>query len=148
MSHTITSAIAGVKRCQSRPSCKGAKASSAVAQSMPLQSIDSIADYHAHIYFDGEGQRRVAQALRDEIDHRFDIFVSRLVDRPIGPHPVPMFEVAFDPSMFATIVPWLMLNRDGLSVLVHPNTGFAKADHLVNALWLGEQKQLIVGPLE
>ena len=75
---------------------------------MPLQSIDLIADYHAHIYFDNAEQRHVAQALRDEIAQRFDVFVSRLVDKPIGPHPVPMFEIAFDPSMFATIVPWLV----------------------------------------
>jgi aromatic ring-cleaving dioxygenase len=114
---------------------------------MAVQSIDLIADYHAHIYFDGAEQRHVAQALRDEIAQRFDVFVSRLVDRRIGPHPVPMFEIAFDPSMFSTIVPWLMLNRRGLSVLVHPNTGSAKDDHLVNALWLGPQQELIVGPL-
>jgi aromatic ring-cleaving dioxygenase len=114
---------------------------------MPLQSIDLIADYHAHIYFDNAEQRHVAQALRDEIAQRFDVFVSRLVDKPIGPHPVPMFEIAFDSSMFATIVPWLMLNRNGLSVLVHPNTGFAKADHLSNALWLGDQQELIVAIL-
>jgi DOPA 4,5-dioxygenase len=114
---------------------------------MPLQSIDLIADYHAHVYFDSAEERHAAEALRGELNQRFDVFVSRLVDRPIGPHPTPMFEVAFDPTMFATIVPWLMLNRDGLSILVHPNTGFAKADHLSNALWLGQPKELIVGPL-
>jgi DOPA 4,5-dioxygenase len=114
---------------------------------MPLQSTDTIADYHAHVYFDSAEERHAADALRGELNQRFDVFVSRLVDRPIGPHPTPMFEVAFDTSMFATIVPWLMLNRDGLSILVHPNTGFAKADHLSNALWLGQAKELIVGPL-
>src|ERR1700761_3173319 len=97
---------------------------------MPVRPIHLIADYHAHIYFDNAETRRIAEALRQEIAQRFDVFVSRLVDRPIGPHPSPMFEIAFDPSMFATIVPWLMLNRDGLSILVHPNTGAAKDDHL------------------
>jgi DOPA 4,5-dioxygenase len=32
-----------------------------------------------------------------------------------------------------------MLNRQGLSVLVHPNTGRSLDDHLVHALWLGDR---------
>ena len=35
------------------------------------------------------------------------------------------------------IVPWLMLNREGLSVLVHPLTGNDYDDHSLYALWLG-----------
>ena len=35
-------------------------------------------------------------------------------------------------------MPWLMLNRGGLDVLVHPETGDAYDDHLANALWLGK----------
>jgi aromatic ring-cleaving dioxygenase len=34
-------------------------------------------------------------------------------------------------------VPWLMLNRAGLDVLVHPNTLAPRDDHLRHALWLG-----------
>jgi hypothetical protein len=39
---------------------------------------------------------------------------------------------------FAAVVPWLMLNRGGLSILVHPITDDAVGDHEVNPLWLGE----------
>ena len=55
-----------------------------------------------------------------------------------------MFQIAFPADMLATFVPWLMLNRDGLTVLVHPETGDAYTDHAVNPLWLGEKLQLNV----
>ena len=68
--------------------------------------------------------------------------MGRWRDEPVGPHPQPMYQVAFEASEFAKIVPWLMLNRRGLVVLVHPNTGDAVADHDVNPLWLGEKLPL------
>jgi DOPA 4,5-dioxygenase len=50
-----------------------------------------------------------------------------------------MYQVAFNPELFASFVPWLMLNRDNLTILLHPNTGHPRADHLINAAWLGEK---------
>jgi len=35
------------------------------------------------------------------------------------------------------LLPWLMLNRDGLTVLVHPETGDDYTDHSAHAVWLG-----------
>jgi DOPA 4,5-dioxygenase len=34
-------------------------------------------------------------------------------------------------------LPWLMLNRDGLNILLHPGTGDAYADHIDRAVRLG-----------
>jgi len=34
-------------------------------------------------------------------------------------------------------VPWLMLNREGLDVLIHPLTDDSVDDHSRYALWLG-----------
>jgi DOPA 4,5-dioxygenase len=48
-----------------------------------------------------------------------------------------MYQVAFAVEEFPRLVPWLMLNRRGLSVLVHPLTGDDVADHSAHALWLG-----------
>ena len=48
-----------------------------------------------------------------------------------------MFQIAFAPEMFGAFVPWLMLNRDGLAVLVHPATGDDLTDHTTHAAWLG-----------
>jgi DOPA 4,5-dioxygenase len=68
--------------------------------------------------------------------------MGRWRDEPVGPHPQPMYQVKFDPEEFARIVPWLMLNRDGLNILVHPETTDAYTDHAVSALWLGEKLAL------
>ena len=53
-----------------------------------------------------------------------------------------MYQVAFAADEFARIVPWLMLNRSGLDVLVHPQTGNSYDDHAVHALWLGHKLPL------
>ena len=57
---------------------------------------------------------------------------------PIGPHPRAMYQIAFPPELFPTLVPFLALNRQGLTVLVHPESGRPKADHERHALWMGE----------
>lgn len=105
---------------------------------MTVQSIDSIVSYHAHIYFDGPLQAAIAKTLREDIEHRFSVVMGRWWDMPIGPHARPMYQVAFSPAEFSQFLPWLMLNRRGLTILVHPNTGHPRRDHLFDALWLGE----------
>ena len=42
------------------------------------------------------------------------------------------------------LVPWLMLNREELDVLVHPLTEDGVADHTRFALWLGSPLPLRV----
>ena len=103
-----------------------------------MQSLETIRSYHAHIYFDSQEQRDVAEVLRERIAQRFPVLLGRWHDSPIGPHARPMYQVAFAPGEFGRFVPWLMLNRCGLTVLVHPNTGHPLADHLNNPVWLGE----------
>jgi aromatic ring-cleaving dioxygenase len=114
---------------------------------MTVQPLDSIQSYHAHIYFDGPEQRRTAETLREEIAQRFSVRIGRWHDRPVGPHTRPMYQVAFTPAEFARFIPWLMINRRGLAVLVHPNTGRSKSDHLIHALWLGEILEINAAPL-
>jgi aromatic ring-cleaving dioxygenase len=101
----------------------------------------SINCYHAHVYYDG-GSRETAARIREEIERRFKAEMGRWRDAPVGPHPQAMYQVKFYPEEFARIVPWLMLNRAGLNILVHPETSDAHIDHAVNALWLGEKLKL------
>jgi DOPA 4,5-dioxygenase len=48
-----------------------------------------------------------------------------------------MYQLAFPPPLLASFLPWLMLNRDGLSILLHSGTGdaYAYADHTDHAVW-------------
>ena len=109
------------------------------------EPVDSarITGYHAHVYYDTDSRSRAAR-LRELIEGRFSVAMGRWRDEPVGPHPQPMYQVAFAPEEFAHIVPWLMLNRDGLTILVHPDTGDPYTDHAVNPLWLGEKLALKV----
>ncbi|MGH6891492.1 MAG: DOPA 4,5-dioxygenase family protein [Dongiaceae bacterium] len=101
---------------------------------LPLREITS---YHAHIYYDaGEGRERAAR-LRELIAERFVARIGSWHDVPVGPHPKAMYQVAFAIDLFPRFVPWLMLNRTDLTVLVHPNTMRPRDDHLRHALWLG-----------
>ena len=92
--------------------------------------------YHAHVYYN-QTTRPTAERLRDAIVGKFAVRPGAFSDEPIGPHPISQFNVIFETDEFQKIVPWLMLNRDGLDVLVHPLTESSYNDHSKNALWLG-----------
>jgi aromatic ring-cleaving dioxygenase len=97
--------------------------------------------YHAHVYYDAAA-RPDAAVLREAIERGFEVEMGRWREEPVGPHPQPMYQVKFGVGQFARIVPWMMLNRRGLTILVHPDTGDTYRDHAFNALWLGEKLQL------
>jgi DOPA 4,5-dioxygenase len=97
-----------------------------------------IPSYHAHVYYRNEDERARAEDLRAQIGERFLVRLGRWQDKPIGPHTAPMFQVAFLAEVFPDLVPWLMLNRQGLVILLHPNTGRPRDDHEVRPFWFGE----------
>ena len=75
-----------------------------------------------------------------------ELRIYKIWDRPLGPHPVAMFEVnLFTPAQFGAFIPWLVINRGPLSVLVHPNTdtpGEDERNHTQRATWMGERLPL------
>jgi len=99
--------------------------------------MSALTDFHAHVYFEPSDRTRAVD-LRREIDRRFGLPVGRVHDRPVGPHVRGMFQVLFDSARFGTFVPWLMQHRQGLSVLIHGESGDDYRDHTEHAFWLGE----------
>ena len=96
---------------------------------------------HAHVYYN-EKSRKTAKDVRLALNKLFKVRLGRWRDFPVGPHPVPMYQVAFKADQFNQIVPWLMENHGGLSVLIHPNSHDDLMDHSEHALWLGRQLKL------
>jgi aromatic ring-cleaving dioxygenase len=92
--------------------------------------------YHAHVYYDPT-TRPIAERLREAILSRFTVEPGAFSDEPRGPHPISQFSVIFETGEFQKVVPWLMLNREGLDVLVHPLTESNYDDHSKNGMWLG-----------
>ena len=111
-----------------------------------MEHPSDVSGYHAHVYYD-DASRADAAAVRNTLEARFEVKLGRWRDQPVGPHPEPMYQVAFAPDQFDRIVPWLMLNRRRLTVFVHPVTGQDLEDHRDRALWMGRVLELNLGVL-
>jgi DOPA 4,5-dioxygenase len=106
-----------------------------------------IHSYHAHIYYT-PATRAEAEAVRAGIAAAFPAArLGRWHDVSIGPHPQAMYQVALEPELMPRLLPWLMLNRRGLTVLFHPETGNDVADHRDHAAWLGAMLPLDLAAL-
>jgi DOPA 4,5-dioxygenase len=103
--------------------------------------VASISGYHAHVYYDAATKAAAAE-VREAVEQRFEVTMGRWHDAPIGPHPSGSYQIAFSPDLFGELVPWLALNRRGLTVFVHPDTGEALTDHSANVIWLGTSRTL------
>src|ERR1700704_7060702 len=92
----------------------------------------------APIYYDPNATRERASRLRERVAAACPAAtLGRWHDALVGPHPQSMYQIAFPREMLASFVPWLMLNRDGLIVLLHPETGDDLIDHTDHAVWYG-----------
>jgi len=107
---------------------------------------DNAAPYHAHVYY-SPGQRSAAAALRDVfIRNDYILFVGRMMDQPVGPHPIAQFEVHFlEPSVPNVTA---IIEASGLRALVHPLTNDDLADHTEHGQWIGEPLDLDVTTLD
>jgi aromatic ring-cleaving dioxygenase len=104
----------------------------------PPHDPQTVKQYHAHIYYDPLSTREQAARLRDQVAAAFpSATLGRWHDAPVGPHPQSMYQIAFPAELLASFLPWLMLNRAGLTVLLHPETGNDYADRTDHAIWFG-----------
>jgi len=97
------------------------------------------APYHAHIYH-APGQRAASDALHAQLvalkaDLPDLLMVGKLREGPVGPHPLPQFEIHFLARATPRILP--LIEASGLRALVHPLTQDDLADHTTLAQWIG-----------
>ncbi|EWC44636.1 Uncharacterized protein DRE_06625 [Drechslerella stenobrocha 248] len=118
----------------------------------PIETGPGKTAFDVHVYYHepNKQQKDFARSLWERIRHEFpELKVFRFWEKPIGPHLTAMFEVnLFTPAQFGAFIPWLMMHRGPLSVLVHPHTGDELHDHLVNGIWLGEKMPLDISRLD
>lgn len=113
---------------------------------MPITA--PINGFHAHIYYKSDDERAIAAEIRNYVEQNFDVVMGRWREEPVGPHPLAMYQIAFANEVFEQLVPWLMLNRSNLDILIHPNTTDAVKDHRDFPIWLGEKLDLDIAFLE
>lgn len=110
---------------------------------MPLANASSptIHGYHAHVYFDAASLEQ-ARTLCEAAATAFPLKMGRVHEKPVGPHPDWSCQLAFKAALFADVVPWLALHRNGLVVFIHPITGQDLIDHRDRAVWMGAVRPL------
>jgi DOPA 4,5-dioxygenase len=108
---------------------------------------DPDAPWHAHIYY-APAQREAAAALRERFRGLGEtiLFVGRMMDAGVGPHPIPQYEIHFRERAVPEII--AILEISGLRVLIHPLTDDDLADHTTHARWLGDPVDLDVATLD
>ncbi|MEO6031209.1 MAG: DOPA 4,5-dioxygenase family protein [Burkholderiaceae bacterium] len=115
---------------------------------MQVLSPSIIDSWHAHVYFEASS-RELAWALRETIARELAdrMEMGRFHEKPVGPHPMWSYQLAFSAANFSAVVAWLALNHGSLDVFVHPNTGDELRDHRDAALWLGQSHRLNLAAL-
>ena len=110
--------------------------------------------YDVHVYYSTPEEREAALELRTKLHEEFGDWMRfyNPKDRPIGPHPVPMWEADFGGyehrHKFENVCDFFRQhNQDPkLSVLIHPHsTDSDYADHTQHAFWDGPILPLRIG---
>ncbi len=100
-------------------------------------------DFHLHVYFSANQQAR-AEVVRQNLINALPGLTYRgnLIGQPIGPHPLPMFELHIPADDLEAALPIVEKLRQDLSVLIHPVLNDHLSAHTVAARWLGRQQLL------
>ncbi|KAJ3158935.1 hypothetical protein HDU86_002104 [Geranomyces michiganensis] len=109
------------------------------------QDAGEIKEWHFHTYFlqnnrDSEAAATaIYNSLKTHLANKDFVAVPlhTVNHGPIGPHPIGSFETWVPKEYFHTVYQWFLLNRAGLSILVHPLTREEVRDHSERAVWMG-----------
>ncbi|TCK08795.1 DOPA 4,5-dioxygenase [Marinobacterium mangrovicola] len=106
-----------------------------------MSEMPVIRSYHAHVYYDADSFEQ-ARELCEGAVAKFGIPMGRMHQKPVGPHPDWSCQLTVATCLIGEVIGWLTLNRKGLNVFVHPDTGDDLRDHRDRAIWLGEDRPL------
>ncbi|SFG96258.1 DOPA 4,5-dioxygenase family protein [Neptunomonas qingdaonensis] len=105
------------------------------------QQSATISAYHAHVYF-AAGSLNQAVSLCENARDNLPVAMGRVHQKRVGPHPEWSCQLSFSANHIGEVLPWLILNRNGLTVFLHPVTGNDLDDHTKYITWLGDSKPL------
>lgn len=97
--------------------------------------------YHFHLYFSPE-QFDLASEIANKLATTFKVPVGRVWDRPVGPHPVNSCQITVKREQFEEIAAWLLKNRQGLDVFIHPEGDDDLVDHRDHIMWIGRSYEI------
>ena len=101
------------------------------------------ASSHSHIYFDAASHPRAAALVADmkqAFGETAAITYGRWHHRAVGPHPDFSIQLEYLHDLFAGVMAFMALWRNGLTIFTHPNTGEDAAaelrEHRDHAIWM------------
>ena len=101
----------------------------------------NIYDFHAHIYFD-ETELDRARSFAERVRSRFGAAVGHFHMQPVGPPPRGSCQLTLTADQFGRFASWAPVNRAGLTIFAHANTGEDLADHTAHVIWFGSSEPL------
>ena len=100
-----------------------------------------IKNFHIHLYYN-DTSVIVAKELAKQVQDKFSVKIGTFHEKNVGPHPRWSVQLSVDKDHFGEILSYVALNRKGLTVFSHPDTGHDLADHRDYAIWMGEILEL------
>ena len=102
--------------------------------------------YHAHIYWKNDCERGSAISLRPSFQS-LGCGIGAVHDKPIGPHPLPMYQIMYDSSNQSEVE--ALLKSQPMSILLHEDVGIDHVrDHTEGARWINDPLELDLKFLE
>ena len=96
-------------------------------------------NYHAHVYWQNEAQRREALLLRFPLSE-IGCKLGTIWDQAIGPHPYAMYQVNYSSTIAKKVE--RILRATKLDILLHEDTGDDVRDHTEGARWINNKLTL------
>ena len=97
--------------------------------------------FHAHIYYEQSTFEKAKTLVAKAYDQE-GVTVGRMHEKPVGPHPVWSCQLLFHKEQLTNMMIWLLKNRKGLTIFIHPVSGDDLLDHTDYSIWLGKKLEL------